>query len=265
MSICVACGLFVDPITGFLSVERRPGGGIGCTNTGAADDGIFIEAGSTSVITDPSATITFAGNGTSGSHLSALVRKSTQPCNGIRLDGDGIWAPKACTMTGSTLRGYVGASFPVGLNTGGAGLFSIQNDGGAVVFNNTSDCALHGIWDVQVYGGGVEANPGFDGYSYLAISQDGGPFNIATPETFFRMDNRASLNTHPNGGVVDYNINNLWERNYIHLNPGENHSFAAQVNVKVTAGTGQWFDSGPVGLAFPRFEFHWQLTTEGAC
>ncbi len=273
---CIGCGLEIDPVTGLLEVQTRPNGGIGCDNgSDPTLAGLYVVAGSTTMSTTDSATVAFTGNGSSGSHLSAVVKKSTAACNGIRLDADpggGVWAPAGCTVAFGDLRGYDGATFPITLNTGGAALFGIESDGGAVSVHNPFDCEIKGLWDVQAYGGRVAANPGFDGYAYLVTSFDGGvTYFTAAPATFFRMDNRTSAGGDPNGGVVEYNINNLWERNYDAYAGLATHTYRAGVKIQVTAGTGTWYDTlvhspgGSATLEPPRFEFHWHFTPTGVC
>lgn len=53
MAICVGCGLDINSITGLLEVQKRPGGGIHCDNTGdPADDGLYVDINELGLATD---------------------------------------------------------------------------------------------------------------------------------------------------------------------------------------------------------------------
>lgn len=258
IGICLGCGLGVDDF-GILEVKLRPGGGIACDNSGDADDGLYLSgSGSIGIVAEDSATIDFSGDGSSGSHLTASVKISGDACNGLTTGSDGkLYAHNVCTKAGGLLTGYLGATFPVSMTADA--YYRIQNDGGDLSVTNPLSCEMIGIWDVQAYGGGVTMDAGSDAHAFLETDTDGGGYGISTPETYFRMDNRSS------SGPTDYNINNLWERNYVHFNAGETHTLGAKVAIHITTGTATWYDSGPHGLAFPRFEFHWHFTPVGIC
>lgn len=272
MAVCIGCGLEIDPITGLLEVQLRPGGGLDCDNTGDANDGLFVVfPPPTGIIADDTTCsglnggVTISGDGTAGSHLSAVVPISTDNCNGIRCTASGLYAPCPDTVTSATLRGYTGAIFPVALNIGGgpAATFGVVNDGAVITATNNLCCNIEGFWDVQAFGGRVEANPGFNGYAYLLVSIDGGGFNEAVPVTRISMDNRASAPGDPNGGVVEYYLSNFEDKNLIDAAsfiPTQAHTFAAAIEIHVLAGTGTWFDGRAIaGDEPPRFEFHWQF------
>lgn len=262
MAICVGCGLDVD-INGRLHAQLRPGGGLSCQDTGAADDGLYVTPGVFMPATGGSGTI--PPGSTSINSATGEVRKSPDACNGLDLRGNGVWAPRMCTLANTALRGYQGAIFPVGLSVGGT--YAVESDGGAVSVTNNTDCTLMGKWDVQASGGRVLANPGFDASMYLGVNIDNTGWGPAIPITRIRMDNRTNNGASPNGGVVEYNAANFHEENWSPLVPGQTITFMANVNLVVTAGiagldnAGTWHDTPD----FPRFEFHWHWTPEGNC
>lgn len=281
MAKCIGCGL-TSGVDGLLKVQVRPGGGLDCDNSGDANDGLYVvpgavtaAPGTTTVVTGDTATIDGFGTGLAGDPIKGNVRKSSSACNGLRLDPDGVYAACPSSYTCLQNTGFFGGAIigvGNGLNTGcGAppcnfDLLSQCNINGCSTCPGGLDAAIHfclpaniccqtqGFWDVQAYGGAVAGNPGFNAVAELMVIQNGvGPV-ISTPPTFFRMQNLTA-------SVQTYDINNMWERNFIVMDPGNSSrcfDVQALIRIAVFAGSGTW----TVG---PNFEFHFGPITQTGC
>lgn len=252
ISICVGCGLAVDPITGFLSVERRPGGGIGCTNTGAPDDGLFIESGSTSVITDPTNTIVFSGNGSSGSHLSAAVVVSPNDCNALVNPGNGLYVACQDGVVGVDQHDSPQGPFPAVVNAVGPdNLYNFES----TVFHicNPTCCIASGSYRVRVGGLFVDMHAASYGFGILQIGIDGGGFFNATPNT------AKVVHNHIVGSPIMFaDCNNLTEENFITFGAGQCYDLRANLQWKQQVGAADLH-----GMV--NFEFNLQAVHTDCC
>lgn len=270
IAICVGCGLAVNG-SGVLIVDRNPdsvASGLECTDT----LGLSLAIQHT-----PGTCVTTTGLGTTVSPLNVDINladansglicdgtglrvvSSPDDFNNLDIRGNGLWSkcPSSLVYTSPTL-GYAGAAFPVGLNTGGLGEFSVVNFGGPFTVTNPFPWNMEGFWEFRAYGGWVRANNGFDGYAYVSSSIDGGAFGAAAPPTNFRMDNRGS------GRTVDYEPSSLIDKNYIIFGANQSYTFELRTTIKCTAGTGNWLDSA-TGGSNPLFEFYLLCSPTGLC
>ncbi|SRR6266498_1620436 len=273
ISICVGCGLTVDG-SGVLNVLPRPGGGISCQNTGAADDGIYVNFPSTAVNHTDGSCVTLTGDGSGGSPLHPEIRlggspngllcggdglrvdRSEDACNGIQIRANGLYAPCPNSIVNSM---NVSPAFtPFGINSAGAGTFAVLSgcnsscNGGYWHICNTLCCAVAGFISCRVYAGVVSgASLGFDAAVHIEISINGAGFTGASPPTYTRMSNLAGNQTY-------WDLANMEERNLLVLNPNECVDIQLQAVVNVFAGTATW--SGG-----PNFEYYVHLTQTGCC
>lgn len=265
MAICVGCGLDVND-SGVLEVDLAD------DTTGDGHSGIHCDnTAGLSLVVQHDGSLT--GNGTSAVPLRVnSVPPSTIPispdaCNGLHARGNGLWAPCPQEYTCTQNVGFFGGAIPFGVNTGGDATFNLASQCGAnvcstcpagadgrITFCNPSPCcSVEGFWDVQAYGGAVDANPGFNATAELQISFNGGGFVGGSPATFIRMQNQGA-------GVERYDLSNMLERDYIILGASGCVDLQARIQVHVFSGTGTW----AVG---PNFEFHFGplVQVQGCC
>ena len=261
MAICVGCGLDVNEdgvlivdlaSTSCLSctdgnglaVVTAPGGGLTCTGSGLAISG----AGAVGIVADDSATIDFSGDGSSGSHLSAAVKRSTEACNGIRLDASGVFAYCPRSVVVSANVGFTGGAIPFGM-TGVNNTYNLGTISGTTVTNNT-DRALSGFWGFYAYGGVITgASADFDATAFLTQSLDGGPL-ASTPLSNTKYYGDADKTVFELGGFAskDFDV----------ILPGVTRTFNAQFTIFVATGTATW----AVG---PNFELYAHFTPTECC
>lgn len=265
MAICVGCGLTVNGF-GVLEVDLAdPGSGLLCTNATGLSLNIQKAAGSC---------VDLVGLGTSGSPLQANINLGDAPnfltcdgdglsvnvsgaaCNGIRADGNSLYAPcpdsYVCAMNNSP------PFAPFGINSAGAGNFNIEAGCTDLacsncvgnrwqVCNPSPCCIMEGFISVLMYGGQVNAaSVGFHAEAHIEVQLNGGGFVGSAPPTFFRMINQGP-------GSETYDIANMEERNYLILGPNECIDFQARATINVFAGTATW-------LVGPNFEYYIHMT-----
>lgn len=266
-SICVGCGLTVNGF-GILEVDLAdPGSGLLCDNTTGLSLNIQKAAGSC---------VDLAGLGTTGSPLQANINLGDAPnfltcdgdglsvnisgaaCNGIRAEGNNLYAPCPDSYACSLNVGPDVPFVPFGINTAGAAHFDVP--AGCVdlacsncvgsrwqVTNPSPCCTMEGFISALVYGGLITgASVGFDAAAYLMISINGGAFTTSNPPTFFRMTNQGP-------GTRNFDIANMEERNFLSLAASASLDIQIRVSIDVFAGTATWSTA-------PVFEYYVHMT-----
>lgn len=277
-SVCIGCGLEVDPITGLLEVQLRPGGGLDCDNTGDANDGLFVvfpapPESSVLVTNLPDNCVDLSGNGTAISPLHAALDISEGNCNSLECRGDGLYAPCPNSLVCPRIVGFTGGSFPINLDnpastynifsncTGGAGCSSCVGNacGNEIqVCLPAADfcCQMRGYWGFRAYGGNVRMAPGFEATMIVTQCLDGTGYVNTTPLHNIKLYNDVS-----NTNSVIWEVSGINTQEYIEYNPGDCHTFGLQLTIDVETATApatssQW-------VASPEFEFYLHLTPTG--
>lgn len=268
MSICVGCGLKVDSGTGLLEVERRPNGGIDCTNTGAATDGLFLD-----IWEADTATIDMVGNGTQADPIRANVITagltplliSGDACNGITNHGGQLYSPCPRSLAASNnMSGIGGGVIPFGItgpnNTYGrlsncavavpAGTCAAGGGTSQIVFTNPTCSTIEGFWEWICYGGVITgASSDFDATGILTTSINNGAYG-ENPQTNMKYYGDADKTVFELGGYH--------AKNYNILGPGASFQVSAQFVIFVATGSATW-------AVEPNFEVYAHFTQTGAC
>lgn len=238
ISICVGCGLDVSD-TGVLEVQKRPNGGLGCTNTGAGTDGLFLTA-----FTGDTATGHMHGTGTLADPLLTDVRKSTQPCNGIRLDGDGVYASCPKSIIGHYLQTSpqgIDVAHPMAIDTLGLARRDFLNDNAfnSIHVCNTTCCTVEGFISVRTGDLWVNAVTGLRIDVNLLININNTGFVAVSPSTELLIDNPGPNQFH--------SLNGIAYSQWLIEDPGVCFDFQWLYRVHIQNGTGTLYtnSNGP--------------------
>lgn len=252
-AICVGCGLAVDPITGFLSVEQRPNGGILCDNSGDADDGIYLDARTLST-----STVTVGGTGTLASPLTAAVKISAADCNALVVDGTGLYV--ACqdgvAATSAVQTSPQGSGLPQAVVNGGTYNYGNDNAFNSIHICNPTCCTISGVVFVAVGNVYLEGPAGFIGGAHLQANINNTGYADINPST------RQTLSADSGNAQNMYLDINQNASLFVSLAPAEcvDYQFNLQFNINTAAGGHIRTDS-----TGPQFVTRWVLTHTGCC
>lgn len=246
--------------SGVLVVDLKPGGGLTCVDA----DGLSVTF--PSFTADDSGTIDFSGDGSSGSHLTASVKKSTDNCNALINGSDGglyVACQDGVANTSVVQVSPQGVGLPQTVDDGGTYDYLNDNAFNSIHICNPTCCAVNGIIIVSVGDIYFEGHPGFIGGGRLQANIDNAGFADLQPlprQTFScdsgnaqnqYMDiyQQASLfiNCAPSGSAGDCHDYQFRLRFAINTSPNANKS------VLRTDSTG------------PKFVTRWILTHTACC
>lgn len=187
ISLCVGCGLKIGG-TGLLEVELRPSGGIGCTNTGAADDGLFVTFPPSTVVTSNTGDdcVQLTGNGAAGTPLSTSLIISPDACNGVQCRGNGLYAfsrPNDKVGIYPELMGGFAGPYPLAVGVATYRFFGPDH----AVFNNSTCCTMAGFvkssTSVDVVANGMSWISAQTGFVINGVDALGAPLKDAHADT----------------------------------------------------------------------------------
>lgn len=249
MAICVGCGLTIDG-SGLLTVEKRPNGGLDCTNTGAADDGMFLAA-----FVGDTSTVDMSGTGTGASPLSAAVKISNTDCNALSVVGTGLYVP--CSD------GVVGVLEQTSPQNVGAGQFmaaiasyNYLNDNAfnSIHICNPTCCSVQGFVAVTVGDTYLIADVNFLGNAHLRVNIDNAGFTTVSPDSqriFHNVGNAAQR----------MDADNIGTTLFVDIAPGACHDFQWDLQFDASSGTANLHTLS----AGPKFYTHWMFTHTNCC
>lgn len=256
MAICVGCGLDINPVSGLLEVQLRPGGGLDCQNLDLPNDGLFVSFPSSSIVTDDSTTIDFTGDGSPGSHLTAVVKKSADNCNALINGSDGgLYVACQDSIVGSSLQ-----TSPQDVGAGqlmtAPGTFSYDNSNStsSIHICNVTCCTVSGQIEVTVGDTYLEADVNFLGNAHLQIKVDGGAFTDVVPDSqkiFHNVGNATQR----------MDLDNISTAFPFLIAAGVCVDFQWRLQVVATVGTANLHTLS----AGPKFQSRWHLSHVDCC
>lgn len=230
IAVCVGCGLFVNG-SGVLEVQRRPGGGIECDNSGDADDGLFLNLTTNACL---------SGDGTTASPLAPVI--SPDACNGLECRGNGLYIRNPRSIIGITDHASPeNTVLPLVTGTGGTFIFNSL----VVTINNPSCHEVVGRITVIEGGMDVTQNAASTMIASFEVNINGAGFIPVIPRASLVFDNRTAV-------AANDRFDNLIESNLLSIGAGASATYQARMVYFQQSGTG-------ILNGAQTFEFQWDL------